>query len=111
MTAFNQSVTSIQFPDVDTISSASTIDLSMGYTLTTGTVTGADSVIFTVGDVLKTLPGNSTSCTFTAAELSGLSAGQSIAQVAAYKYTNINVGGGDYYFGKETVQTKSVTLQ
>jgi hypothetical protein len=104
-------VNSIPFPSVDTVSSATTIDRSMDYTLTTTSVAGADSVIFSIGGVLKTLPGTATSCTFTAAELGGLSAGQSIAQIAAYGFTSQNVNGKTYYFGKEEVQSRSVQLQ
>ena len=109
--AFTESVNSIPFPEVDTITSAITIDRSMDYTLTTSTVTGADSVIFMIGGVMKTLVGSSTSYTFTSSDLSALSAGPSVAQIAAYRFTNSSISGKSYYFGKQEVQTRSVTIQ
>ena len=74
----------ISFPTVNAVSSGDVVNKANGYTLTTPSLTGADSVIFQIGDVLKTLPGNSTSCNFSAADLSGLATGTSIVQIAAY---------------------------
>jgi hypothetical protein len=108
--AFNHSPDDIQFPDVDPISSSTTVDLT-GYTLTTTSVTGADSVLFSIGGVMKTLEGNATMCTFSADELASLSSGASIAQIAAYTFTTQEFSGKDIWFGKEMVQTASVTLE
>lgn len=101
----------IAFPTVSAITSATTVVRADGYTLVAGSVAGADSVIFTVGGVMKTLVGNSSSCSFSAAELSSLSAGASIVQVAAYTWMHDIVSGKDIYFGKEAVRTQSVTIQ
>lgn len=101
----------ITFPTVSAITSAGTVVRANGYTLTAGSVAGADSVIFTVGGVIKTLVGNNASCTFSASELSSLSAGASIVQVAAYTWSHEVISSKDIYFGKETVRTKSVTIQ
>lgn len=108
---FTRDITSIPFPVVSAISSADVVVRSSGYTVAAPYVNGADSVIFTVGNVLKTLPANTASCTFSAAELGGVAAGASIVQIAAYTYTSEDIGGKVVYFGKETVRTKSVTVQ
>ncbi|MBS1582164.1 MAG: hypothetical protein JST66_08210 [Bacteroidetes bacterium] len=99
------------FPTVQDITSAETVVKANGYTLTCGGVAGADSVIFTVGGVMKTLVGGNASCAFSASDLSSLSGGASIVQVAAYTWSHESIGGKDIYFGKETVRTKSVTIQ
>ncbi len=109
--AFTRSVTAFPFPTVAAITSAETVVRANGYTLTTTQVTGADSVIFLVGSVSKTLAGNATACTFSAAELAGAGTGASLVQIAPYKYNNEVIGGKRIYFGKEMVRTKSVTIQ
>ncbi len=109
-TQFQENVTAIDFPSVGAVTSSTTVPLS-GYTLSTASVTGADSVLFIVGDVMKTLGGNATSCTFSADELSGLAAGAGVAQVAAYTYYSNNIGGKEIYFGNEAVQSQIVTYE
>lgn len=101
----------ISFPTVAQISSSATVSKSAGYTLTTTSVAGADSVIFQIGSVLKTVAGNATSCTFSSAELSGLSTGTNVAQVAAYKIQNATITSKNYYFINETVSTLVVTIE
>ena len=109
--AFSLDLSSQGFPDVDPISSSTTVPLS-GYTLTTTNVSNADSVLFLIGDVQRTLGPGSTSCTFTADDLSGLSAGSSFAQIAAYNHSINDIGSGQNIHGiNETVQTVSVTLE
>ena len=102
---------SISFPSLDAVSSGETVNKSNGYTLTTTGVIGADSVIFQVGTVLKTVAGNATSCTFSSSELSGLSTGTSIVQIAAYKMQNETITSKNYYFINESVVTKTVTVE
>lgn len=109
-TAINKNVT-LGFPTVSEITSSSTVSKTSGYTLTVNTVTGADSVLFLIGDVNKTIAGNATSCTFSSSELSSLSNGSTVAQVAAYISTNETLGGKIIYYGNETVQSKTVTVQ
>lgn len=107
--AFTEVVT-LNFPTVSEITSSTTITKSSGYTLTVNTVSGADSVMFLVGSVTKTLAGNATSCTFSSSELSGLNTGSTVIQVAAYTFTNKDISGKDTYFGNETVQSKTATV-
>lgn len=108
--AINKNVT-LGFPTVSEITSGATVNKASGYTLTVNNVTGADSVLFLIGDVNKTIAGNANSCTFSASELNSLTSGSTVAQVAAYVSTNETVGGKLIYYGNETVQTKSVTVQ
>lgn len=108
--AFDHTV-GIGFPNVGDINSSTTVDISAGYTLSVPSLSGADSVIFMVGGVLETVPGNPTSYAFSASALSGLSAGPSVAQVAAYKTESEVYGGETFYFVNETVETISVTLE
>ena len=98
-------------PTLGAISANETVVRSNGYTMSTAQVAGADSVLFLVGHVAKTLAGNATTCSFTADELSELQAGANVVQIAAYKYTNQTFGGKNIYFGKEAVRSVSVTIQ
>lgn len=109
-TGFTKNVT-LSFPTVDEINSSTTITKANGYTLSTTQVTGADSVIFLIGEVSKTLAGNATSCSFSANDLSGLSNGSTVIQIAAYTYDNDTQGGKTIYYGNETVQSKTATIQ
>lgn len=102
---------SIAFPSAGEITSSEVVNKANGYTLTISSVTDADSVIFQVGSVLKTVPGNTTSCSFSSAELSGLSNGSNVAQVAAYKMENATITGKSYYFINEAVATQTVTIE
>ena len=108
---FNRDITSLPFPTVQPINSSTTVVRANGYTLTTTQVTQADSVLFFIGNVSKTLAGNATSCTFTSAELAGVAAGSSIAMIVPYRYTSENIGGKTIYFGKEAVRSTSITVQ
>lgn len=99
------------FPIVGNITSDATVVRANGYTITTASVLSADSVIFTLGSLVRTIPGNATSCTFTAAELSGLAAGSSLLQVAPYNSTNEEIGGKRIYFVKQYSRSLSVTVQ
>lgn len=99
------------FPSVSDITSGTTVTKASGYTLTCNTVSGADSVLFLVGDVHKTLGGNATFCTFSSSELSSLGNGTQLVQIVPYSYTTAVFGGKTICFGKEMVQQLSVTVQ
>lgn len=103
--------TNIGFPSVGSITSSETVTKGSAYTLTVASVSGADSVIFMCGGIVHTLPGGTTSYTFTATETDGLSAGPSYVQVAPYRIEEATVGGGDYWFVNERVVTQSVTIE
>lgn len=99
------------FPTVTEITSGDVVTKSSGYTLTCNTVSGADSVLFLVGGVHKTMGPNATSCTFTANELSTLDNGTNLVQIVPYTYSSAVFGGKTICFGKEMVQQLSVTVQ
>lgn len=102
---------SIAWPTASEITSGATVSKSSGYQLTVNTVSNADSVLFMVGGVNKTISGNATSCTFSASDLSGLSNGSSVVTVAPYASEPHNVDGKIIFIGKEAVRTQTVTIQ
>lgn len=97
------------FPSLGAITSSTDVSKS-GYTLSVASVSNADSVYFQVGEVLKVLGGNARSCEFSASELSGLSTGQSIIQVAPYKISNAQYGGKTFYFINESTISASANI-
>lgn len=108
---FTHDASSLGFPSVGEITSAETVDRSQDYTLTCASVAGADSVIFLVGGVAKTLQGNTTSCTFTSDDISDIATGINVAQVAAYVISPETYGGKQIYFVNETVQSETITVE
>lgn len=108
--AFTHTPTNL-FPTATEITSADVVDKGTGYTLTCNTVSNADSVLFLVGGVHKTLGPTATSCTFSSSELSGLDNGTQLVQIVPYTYSSAVFGGKTICFGKEMVQQLSVTVQ
>lgn len=105
------------YPDVNGITANDNISVSSDYTLTaTGAVTGADSVIFVMAGpdnhIVKIKPAGTSSCLFTAAELATLGTGSNVGllQIAPYSWTSTIESGKKYYFIKETVVSKFVSL-
>lgn len=103
--------TTMGFPTVGDISSPGTVKLSDGYTLTVPSIDGADSVLFLVGKVVRTAKGSLTSYTFSANDLSNLSTGTNLVQVAAYKIEDRATDGKIYHFVNETIKSKTVTIE
>ncbi|MEM9024661.1 MAG: PKD domain-containing protein [Bacteroidota bacterium] len=114
--AINRTVT-IGFPTISKIQAPGTVALNSDLTIsTTDPISNADSVLFTVADpsgtvLIATLPGSTSSHTFSAAELGTLSTGQGIVQIAAYRAESEGIGGKNIYFVNESVTTAFVTLQ
>ncbi len=108
---FDHNANTLGFPTAGEITSSDQVDIASGYTLTCASVSGADSTLFLIGGAIKTLAGNATSCTFTAAELADVETGTNIAQVAAYVVGPTDFGDTRIYFINETVQSKTVTVQ
>jgi len=108
--AFTHSPTNA-FPTVSEITSGDVVSKSSGYTLTCNTVTSADSVLFLVGEVSKTLAGNATSCTFSSSDLSSVDEGTTFVQIVPYTFSSATVGGKTICFGKEMVQQLSVEVE
>ncbi|MNK22617.1 hypothetical protein D3C87_408960 [compost metagenome] len=109
--AFTYDASSLTFPSGSAITSSSTVKKADGYTLTCSTVSGADSTLFMIGNVSKTIAGSANSCAFSASELSGLSAGTSVVMIVPYKLMHATVNGKNYYFGKERVNQLAVTIE
>ncbi|MES2620307.1 MAG: hypothetical protein V4615_05590 [Bacteroidota bacterium] len=106
------------FPSIDDISNSGEIATNADFTLTaTGAVSGSDSVIFVVsgpnGSVLKVQGPDVSSCTFTAAEMGTLGTGSNsgLLQIAPYRLTSEVFSSKKYYFVKEAVVSKFVTLK
>lgn len=99
------------FPATGAITSPTTVVRADGYTITTTNVLNADSVIFILGNLSRTLPGNASSCGFSASELSGVAAGASQIQVAAYRSENELIEGKRIYFVKQSSRALSVSVQ
>lgn len=109
--AFTYDASSLTFPSGSAITSPATVTKANGYTLTCSTVSGADSTLFMIGNVSKTISGSVTSCTFSSAELSGLSTGTSVVMIVPYKLMQTTINGKNYYFGKERVNQLAVTIE
>lgn len=99
------------FPTATEITSSGTVSKSTGYTLTCNAVTGADSVLFLVGDVAFTKAGNATTHTFTSSDLAPLATGANFVQIVPYTFSSQTYGGKVICFGKETVQQLLVDIQ
>ncbi|NND94735.1 MAG: hypothetical protein HKN45_07690 [Flavobacteriales bacterium] len=107
----NYNADMIGFPSVTSITSSELVDKEDGHTLTCDNVSAADSVIFLIGGVTKTLSGNANSCSFTADELTEIGTGANIAQIAAYVADPVDFGTTRIYFVNEYVQSQSVTVE
>ena len=100
------------FPIVDAINSGGTVDKSEGYTLSTTTVSNADSVIFTIGNKYHITDGFTTSYTFSSAELAGLQNGTTVASIAPYNFrVSYTTAVGDVYTVNESVVHTNLTIQ
>lgn len=102
---------STNFPSAQSVNSLETVDKSDGYTLSTSSITNSDSVLFSIGNVTKIKSANTTSCTFTSAELSGLANGTNVASIAPYNFSSKTFSGKKVYFVNEYVVQKTVTIQ
>jgi len=101
------------FPGISKITSPDVINRANGYTVTfQGNMTNTDSVIWVVGSKQFSTTAAMNSRTFTAGELSDLTAGAgNIIQVAAYNIDSEVYGGKTFYFINEKVVTKTVTVE
>ena len=110
ISAINHSV-SKSFPTASGFEAAQTVDRSTSYTLSLSTVTSADSIVYMVNDVVKTVGGSVKSVTFTPEELSKLKKGAAFAQVAPYNYEFKKFGKNDFVFGNQIVLSKLITIK
>lgn len=94
-------------PGKPRVTSGKVITSSDGYVLVNNRVSGAEKILYAVHannkTVMKELDGNSTQCTFTAAELATLgTTKQAIIQANAYVITNETIGGKKVYFVRQS---------
>ena len=108
-TAFSHTVTNT-FPSTGTFTSAKTLTKADGYTLGFSSVSGADSIIFAINDVVKTVPGNIKSYTFTAAQLSKVAKGAGVVQAVPYNYKIVSYGGKYIAFGNQVSYSQTITI-
>lgn len=81
-----------------------------GFTLELSNVANADSVYFSVNDVVLRRGGNVKSATFTAADLQGLSTGTVSVTVSPWTVSNTVYGGKNYYFVNQVAVQRTVNL-
>lgn len=90
----------------------STVTKASGLTISLGSaITGADSVYVILSDynngyILKRVGGSAAECTFSAAELTKLAAGQGIIQVCPWNYKSEDISSKKFYFINEAAYTK-----
>lgn len=96
-------------------SGSTTIPINAEFTLSSSvTIADADSIYYSVigngATVQKVVAGNIQSVTFTAAEMTTLTAGGGYVQIAPYNISAQTVGGKQFYLVNESVTTKQVTF-
>jgi len=108
--------TTMGFPSgIDSVSNGTTINKSNDYILTSaGNINNSDSVLFIVAGpsatLSRTLPGNTTSCTFSSIEMGTIGTGNGIVQIVPYNIESTTTGGKKFYFVNELVVSRNVTI-
>lgn len=108
-TAFNHTVAK-SFPSVAGFTCNSTLAAGSNYTISFSGVSGADSIIFLVNNIHKTVAGTTKSYTFTASQLSSLKSGPAAVSAAPYNITYATYGGKKIAFGNQLVYQKNITV-
>ena len=106
------------FPSIADINTTGTVSTSGSYTMSaTSSVTNCDSVIFVItgpnAHVTHTAGPNTSSYTFTAAEMASLgttSNNTGLLQIAPYRVNHQTINSKSYYFVKEACVSKFVNL-
>lgn len=88
-----------------------TVDKTASYTISLSSVSYADSILYLVNDIAKTVAGHVKTVTFTADQLSSLKKGNAFVQVAPYNYEIKRFGTKDFVFGNQIVFSKMVTIK
>lgn len=101
------------FSTVDAITSGN-VSTTSNYTLSSSSVTDADSIYFGVygpdGSAYHIVGAGTNSYTFSASELGSIGTGQGFVQVVGLKYDPQTISGKDYWLINETVRTTSVDI-
>lgn len=108
------STTMGDFPSTNWSITSNAPSSTAAYTLTWGSVTGADSITCMVAGgseaIIKVVPGNSTSCQFSAAEMGRAGKGPGLIQINPYKVSSIAVSGKKIYRVRQIAKSKTVTI-
>lgn len=107
--AFNHTVAK-SFPSAAGFTCNSTLAAGSNYTISLSSVSGADSIIFVINNIHKTVAGTTKSYTFTASQLSSLKSGPAAVSVAPYNITYATFGGKKIAFGNQLVYQKNITV-
>jgi len=115
--AFTHDASAQGFPAASDISgSFTTINSASDFTLSTsGSVTGSDSVYFQLSGpsatVLKRMAGNTSSVTFTAAEVQSVGKGSGVVTIAPWNWTVQTKAGKQINVVNELALTRVVTIE
>lgn len=115
--SFNHNAAAQGFPSADDISgSFTTINSGSSFTLsTTNTVSGSDSVYFQLSGpsatVLKRMASNTSSVTFTAAEVQSVGKGSGVVTIAPWNWTTQTFSGKQVNVVNELALTRVVTIE
>lgn len=108
-TAFSHTVAK-SFPSASGFSCNSTLAAGNNYTISFSGVSGADSIIFVINNIHKTVVGTTKSYTFTASQLNSLKSGPAAVSAAPYNITYATYGGKKIAFGNQLVYQKNITV-
>jgi len=110
--AFN--TTMGDFPSTTFTITSAAPSSSAAYTMSWGSIVGADSITCMVAGgseaIIKVVPGNATSCTFSAAEMARAGKGPGLMQLNPYKVSSINQSGKKIYRVRQIAKSKTVTI-
>lgn len=99
------------FPSATGFTCDATVDKTKSYSISLTSVSNADSILYMVNDVVKTVAGNVKSVSFTSDQLSALKKGNAFVQVAPYNYEIKLFGSKNFVFGNQIVFSKLVTIK
>ena len=97
-------------PSVGELTAPENVVKGMPYTLSVSRVTGADSILFNIGGVTRTVAPRTLSVTFTGEETNRVLGGSNtVAQVAGYNVERRDIASYPVYHVSQEVKTKYVT--
>lgn len=107
---FEEDLTSLPYPTIGEMTSGASVSTGNSYTLSVAEVSGADSVIFTLGSLRHSHPGNTVSTTFTAAEISSLAPEEYVGKALALKRRTATLDNMSCQFAKQVSRSRLVLV-
>lgn len=103
-------------PNVGDMNDFTTVNSANDFTISLSSVSNADTVYYQFSGtngtvVLKTLPGNTNSATFTAAELQSLGKGMGTVTIAPWNVVSQTISGYKFFFVNEVAVSRLVDIQ